>query len=513
MDTEKKTTLIGGVSKLHKGKGRITWRVFVWYRAARQFIQKGRVDVKIFLFRPKVLVSQKVWSLAKPLIPIPKLSLQELLRPFCNWWLHRPAKCKILSESQIFLNKYWHLKHLGINYNLTQVVLAPQYGQLSIRRQKPGSINFNLNTDSYQIHGNSRAHQFNLPVDFNQNIINSLQYHRQSHRPLMAGLLKTHSNKQLQVHCSIFAACLAVYCSMFRSVFCSMGGFAETPLTRGSTWGELIISGEANEDKIQVFDLGRVNADYGGTYGGPFAFAAKINSPAAAARMLAVDTYGHSEDISFSVVQADPSLFPWVVSIHMVPGARTPAAQEAACRTFRGVLRETIIATPPLRLAIDRASPLTTLAHPTYTSSSSYVASTPLGPPHERDCDTVIDTLCGLTLTDDELLIFEPMLEAGSAGNDPRCVLCKNECHFAQGCPLTKSGMTWWGAKDQIKNVTSGALAGRGRGGGNRGGWRGAQGNAYNRGGFRGNGSGGFNGNGNGGGRGGRGRGGRGRGG
>ncbi|KAJ7891461.1 hypothetical protein B0H13DRAFT_2340550 [Mycena leptocephala] len=122
--------------------------------------------------------------------------------------------------------------------------------------------------------------------------------------------------------------------------------------------------------------------------------------------------------------------------------------------------------------------------------------------------ETVIDALCGLTLTDDELLIFEPMLEAGSAGNDPRCVLCKNECHFAQGCPLTKSGMTWWGAKDQIKNVTSGALAGRGCGGGNRGGGRGAQGNTYNRGGFRGNGGGGFNGNGNGGGRGGRGRGG-----
>ncbi|KAJ7792629.1 hypothetical protein B0H13DRAFT_2172439 [Mycena leptocephala] len=252
-----------------------------------------------------------------------------------------------------------------------------------------------------------------------------------------------------------------------------------------------IISGEASEDEIQVFDLGRVNADYGGTYGGPFAFAAKINSPAAAARMLAVDTYGHSEDISFSVVQADPSLFPG-----------TPAAQEAACRTFRGVLGETIIATPPLRLAIDRASPLTTLAHPTYASSSSYVASTPAGPPHERDYaviwETVIDALCGLTLTDDELLIFEPMLETGSAGNDPRCVLCKNECHFAQGY--------------QIKNVTSGALAGRGRGGGNRGGGRGAQGNTYNRGGFRGNGSGGFNGNGNGGGRGGRGRGGRGRG-
>jgi hypothetical protein len=118
-----------------------------------------------------------------------------------------------------------------------------------------------------------------------------------------------------------------------------------------------IISGEASEDEIQVFDLGRVNADYGGTYGGPFAFAAKINSPAAAARMLAVDTYGHSEDISFSVVQADPSLFPWVVSIHKVPGARTPAAQEAACRTFCGVLGDTIIATPPLRLAIDCASP------------------------------------------------------------------------------------------------------------------------------------------------------------
>jgi ABC-type branched-subunit amino acid transport system substrate-binding protein len=25
------------------------------------------------------------------------------------------------------LNKYWHLKHLGINYNLTHVVLAPSY--------------------------------------------------------------------------------------------------------------------------------------------------------------------------------------------------------------------------------------------------------------------------------------------------------------------------------------------------------------------------------------------------
>ncbi|KAJ7887715.1 hypothetical protein B0H13DRAFT_1888759 [Mycena leptocephala] len=72
----------------------ITWRVFVWYRAARQFIQK----------------------------------------------------------------------HLGINYNPTHVVLAPQYGQLSIPRQKPGSINFNPNTDSHQIHGNGRAYQFNLPT-------------------------------------------------------------------------------------------------------------------------------------------------------------------------------------------------------------------------------------------------------------------------------------------------------------------------------------------------------------
>ncbi|KAJ7904095.1 hypothetical protein B0H13DRAFT_2025167 [Mycena leptocephala] len=275
-----------------------------------------------------------------------------------------------------------------------------------------------------------------------------------------------------------------------------------------TTFGKItqIISGEASEDEIQVFDFGR------------------INSPVAAVCMLAVDTYGHSEDISFSVVQADPSLFPWVVSIHKVPGARTPAAQEAACRTFRGVLGETIIATPPLRLAIDCASPpddtrssdicllelirsidprwdplmnaIVTYAHPCTTDVVIW--------------ETVIDALCGLTLMDDELLIFEPMLEAGSAGNDPRCVLCKNECHFAQGCPLTKSGMTWWGAKDQIKNVTNGALAGCG--GGNRGGGHGAQGNAYNRGGFRGNGGGGFNGNGNGGGHGGRGRGGHGRG-
>ncbi|KAJ7912743.1 hypothetical protein B0H13DRAFT_2006355 [Mycena leptocephala] len=138
-----------------------------------------------------------------------------------------------------------------------------------------------------------------------------------------------------------------------------------------------IISGEANEDEIQVFDLGRLNPDYGG----PYAFAAKINSPAAAARMLEVDTYGHSEDISFSVVWADPSLFPWVLSFHKVPSARTPAAQQAACRSFRGIMGEKIIDTPDLRLAIDRASPLTTLAHPTYAFSSSYAASTPAGTP------------------------------------------------------------------------------------------------------------------------------------
>ncbi|KAJ7118196.1 hypothetical protein C8R44DRAFT_738151 [Mycena epipterygia] len=34
---------------------------------------------------------------------------------FCNWWPHWPTKCKILSESQHFLNKYQHLKQPDIN--------------------------------------------------------------------------------------------------------------------------------------------------------------------------------------------------------------------------------------------------------------------------------------------------------------------------------------------------------------------------------------------------------------
>ncbi|KAJ7830782.1 hypothetical protein B0H13DRAFT_2114041 [Mycena leptocephala] len=77
----------------------------------------------------------------------------------------------------------------------------------------------------------------------------------------------------------------------------------------------------------------------------------------------------------------DPSLFPWVLSFHKVPGARTPAAQQAACRSFRGIMGEKS-STPQTFVSPSTAHPpLTTLAHPTDAFSSSYAASTPAGTP------------------------------------------------------------------------------------------------------------------------------------
>ncbi|KAJ7784839.1 hypothetical protein DFH07DRAFT_947906 [Mycena maculata] len=71
---------------------------------------------------------------------------------------------------------------------------------------------------------------------------------------------------------------------------------------------------------------------------------------------------------------------------------------------------------------------------------------------------------------------FKPILDAHAAPG-PRCVLCKNDTHFASGCPFP-ADPEWWGPPGQINTLTEGPLASkkksegtdRGRGRGGRGG-------------------------------------------
>ncbi|KAJ7909369.1 hypothetical protein B0H13DRAFT_1877754 [Mycena leptocephala] len=152
-----------------------------------------------------------------------------------------------------------------------------------------------------------------------------------------------------------------------------------------------IILGEASEDEIQVFDPGRVNADYGGTYGGPFA--AKFT------RSCGTHAGGR---------------YVWPLRGHLVLGsAGRPLSLPMGCLNPQGT-------------SIDpRWDPLmnviVTYAHP---STDAVIWETVINAHGRR----------------------APHLRADARG---------------WGCPLTKSGMTWWGAKDQIKNVTSGALTGQ----------------------------------------------------
>lgn len=73
--------------------------------------------------------------------------------------------------------------------------------------------------------------------------------------------------------------------------------------------------------------------------------------------------------------------------------------------------------------------------------------------------------------------IFKPLIDAKRVSLEPRCVICKNDDHFASACSFTHLS-SWWGPPDQLSGLTEGPLSargGRGRGGG-RGDARGARG-------------------------------------
>ncbi|KAJ7169997.1 hypothetical protein C8R46DRAFT_1033509 [Mycena filopes] len=260
------------------------------------------------------------------------------------------------------------------------------------------------------------------------------------------------------------------------------------------------ISRMASKDEIEVFDLGVDDPTYGitagrneaTTYAGCVAYAGKIISQAAADRLVAVEAVVCNDELAYTIRRADHAPIPWVLGMHKPNREpKTLEAQDSVCRDIRAALTEDM--TPTLRLAIDHAFP----ASDTRPSAArvdevirtidtrwdplmKYVVS------YMRPCTTdavvwerVVDALCGLELVWGRI-IFEPILKPNTASGEPRCLLCKNECHFGYACPRRRSGITWWGAKDQIKNVTTGRLAPRAtrgggnanRGGGNRGGNR-----------------------------------------
>ncbi|KAJ7289804.1 hypothetical protein C8J57DRAFT_1459623 [Mycena rebaudengoi] len=258
---------------------------------------------------------------------------------------------------------------------------------------------------------------------------------------------------------------------------------------------------EASGNEIKVFSLGRQDTAYGRnanatgetrtTYAPPFAWAAKV-SPAAKARLLTVSTYAKNEEVAFHVAPADPSLFPWVGGFWAVDDG---ADSEENRQILRAALAKAIIQKAAIRLVIDRASapydprPLDTRILELVRSidprwnplMKAWTVFMHPCTPDARSWDTIVDAVCGLQFTR-ELTTFKPLLDPKKINLGPRCVLCKLECHLIQGCPFIKSGMTWWGAKDQIKHTTTGALArGRGaqrggRGRQTRGGYRGGRG-------------------------------------
>ncbi|KAJ7444368.1 hypothetical protein B0H11DRAFT_2089634 [Mycena galericulata] len=79
---------------------------------------------------------------------------------------------------------------------------------------------------------------------------------------------------------------------------------------------------------------------------------------------------------------------------------------------------------------------------------------------------------------------FKPLADTKRSTLEPRCVICKNDTHFASACSFTHDPL-WWGPTGQLSTFTEGRLAG-GNGRGGRGGPRG--GNGGNRGGNRGRG-------------------------
>ncbi|KAJ7748127.1 hypothetical protein B0H16DRAFT_1888581 [Mycena metata] len=243
------------------------------------------------------------------------------------------------------------------------------------------------------------------------------------------------------------------------------------------------------EDEIEVFSLGHDGTKFGGngvadTYAGSIALGARIKDEAAAQLLLSVKNIVCNEEYSATVRRADAEMVPWVVAMHKPNREpKTVAAQDEACREVCGALAEAIAMSPARRLAIDHAFPANNM-WPSIERVDGVIQTID---PHWDDrmkcvvtymepCTTVpriweqvVDALCGIELVGG-LRIYTPLLTPGSASNDPRCVSCKNECHFESGCPLHYSGITWWGAKAQLKAITTGRLGERrGRGGGNAG--------------------------------------------
>ncbi|KAJ7137548.1 hypothetical protein C8R43DRAFT_608332 [Mycena crocata] len=263
------------------------------------------------------------------------------------------------------------------------------------------------------------------------------------------------------------------------------GPSAFAKLSKSGDIGERIlaaVAGEAGEGEIEIVSLGRADPKYKlgpdtpGTYQPPYAFAALV-TPAAKARMRAVGTYGVDEDFAFHVAEADPLVFPWVVTMLKVQTMKLGMTMEDKARILRSELIDTIIQTHALRIVIDRASSPHDRRHldvrildfvrsidprwdPLMKAFTVYMQPCT---PDARAWDTVVAAISALELKGDDAH-FHPILVTDKVNLGPRCVLCKLECHLIQGCPFIHSGMIWWGPKDQIKNLTTGILAARGRG-------------------------------------------------
>ncbi|KAJ7435291.1 hypothetical protein B0H11DRAFT_1937689 [Mycena galericulata] len=285
------------------------------------------------------------------------------------------------------------------------------------------------------------------------------------------------------------------------------------------------LSAVVGPNEVTVFTVAAKDPNYGNSgppgtgsrYPGPIMFGIHVPNPVARAALAAYQTFAVDKTFAFQVISPEDLKIPWVAGIY---GPSIGGGSAAGKLHLRAALTKHIRTDANVGQMLDQT---TWAADRSSLDERRHKLSLSVDPIFDpimekfvvfiKPCTTNAAGWKALTkaICPEQLVsgyyIYKSM-DPPRPSFGPRCVVCKNDTHFASGCSFTHDPQ-WWGPPGQISELTEGPLAPANNGGGGR-----ARGRGRGRGGQdggQGGGRGGWN-NG-GGGRGARGRGGRGRGG
>ncbi|KAJ7495170.1 hypothetical protein FB451DRAFT_1387229 [Mycena latifolia] len=227
----------------------------------------------------------------------------------------------------------------------------------------------------------------------------------------------------------------------------------------------------AHPQYFRVFTCDPAVAKYGPggktptCYAGPIIFGIQITNAAARQRMCEHSMCAINKTYTFYMLGQEDFTTPWVGGMYATSvGGGTEDARIALCTAY-SLLIWTNAATGHALTQYTWAFNKSSVDEKRYKLSQSvdvrwdpimkafmvYLKPCTRSAAHWH---AIVDTLCGVKLRK-SYFIFTPLMDPAIG---PRCIICKNDMHFASTCPLPRDPQ-WWGPPDQISGLTEGPLA------------------------------------------------------